>query len=104
MLPKSERLTKEDFTISRPKVFFRGELFDVAFIALPTQKFACVISKKTLKKAVDRNTVKRRILNALHTTKTTSPDSFIFYPKKTSIEARYSHLYKEIEKAFATLH
>jgi ribonuclease P protein component len=104
MLPKSKRLTKEDFIRNRPKIIFRGELFDIAAVTLPTQKFACVIAKKTLKRAVDRNRVKRRILNTLQKIKTTSTHSFIFYPKKISLDTPYSQLHEEIKKVFATLH
>lgn len=103
MLPKSERLTKEDFATTRPKVFFRGDLFDVSYIKTPTQKFACVISKKTLKRAVDRNKIKRRILSSLATIKTNFSESFIFYPKKVILKAPYSQINKEIHKVFATL-
>lgn len=104
MLPKTRRLTKEDFTTSRPKTFFRGEFFDIAYLSLPTKKFACVISKKTLKNAVDRNKVKRRIMNIISKIEITSAYSFIIYPKKISLDVTYQQLYKEIQKAFATLH
>lgn len=105
MLPKSKRFTKEDFQGKRPKVFFRGELFDVAALTLATQKFACVTSKKTFKRAVDRNLIKRRIFNILRsTTYTTNSYSFVFYPKKISITTPFTHLQKEIKKAFDTLH
>ncbi len=104
MLPKSKRLTKEDFNEKRPKVFFRGELFDVAGVTLQTQKVACVTSKKTLKRAVDRNLIKRRIFSILITIKPPSPYSFIFYPKKNSQTAPFRLLQEEIQKAFDTLH
>ena len=63
MLPKSKRFTKEDFEGKRPKVFFRGEYLDIAALTLPSQKFACVTAKKTFKRAVDRNLIKRRVFN-----------------------------------------
>lgn len=105
MLPKSERLTKEDFTGNRPKVFFRGELLDIATVVLPTQKFACVISKKTLKKAVQRNFVKRRVLHVVKLLPLPLEKySIIFYPKKGSYTAPHEHIQEEIKRAFATLH
>lgn len=104
MLPKSERLTKEDFTTTRPKIFFRGELFDIAYCILPSQKFACVIAKKTLKKAVDRNRIKRRILSLVKKFPLSEKYSLIFYPKKTSLTVRYSQLEEAIKEAFVTLH
>jgi ribonuclease P protein component len=104
MLPKSKRLTKEDFTATRPKIVFRGELFDIAVVSLPSQKFGCVISKKTLKKAVERNLVKRRIFAILETINLEVNSSFIIYPKKTSLTAPYSHLKNTLEQVFVTLH
>ncbi len=108
MLPKTKRLTKEDFKKNRQKFFFRGELFDVSYIPLPSQKFACVISKKTLNKAVDRNTTRRRVYNSLHAyikeEHHTTPYSLIFYPKKTLLTTPYQQLYNEIKKVFDTLH
>lgn len=104
MLPKSERLTKEDFTTSRTKIVYRGELFDVATITPSRGKFACVIAKKTLKKAVDRNTVKRRFMSALVEYSTLNNISMVIYPKKNSLTVPYSHIKEEIKKVFATLH
>jgi ribonuclease P protein component len=101
MLPKKERLTKEDFM--GPKVFFRCDLLDISYIPSPVQKFACVISKKTLKKAVERNSVKRRVLAAITEHKPHKVASFIIYPKKTALDAPYSSINEEIRKAFDTL-
>lgn len=104
MPPKSKRFTKKDFLGIRPKVFFRGLYIDIAYISDQNQKVTCIISKKTLKTAVERNTVKRRIMNGLQTITLPSQYSYIFYPKKTSHEISYSLLIEEIKKAFATLH
>ncbi len=104
MLPKSKRFTKDDFQGKRPKIFFRGDFFDVGTLVLPTQKFACVISKKTIQRAVDRNLIKRRLLNALTKTITPQQYSLIFYPKKGSVTTPYPRLCEEIKKAFDTLH
>lgn len=104
MPPKTKRFTKEDFSGIRPKVFFRGTVLDVAYTPLSPQKFACVISKKTLKTAVERNFVKRRIMNGLRTMDIPKQYSFIFYPKKTSYTTPYTLLIEEIKQAFATLH
>jgi ribonuclease P protein component len=104
MLPKPERFTKEDFTGKRPKVFFRGEYLDIAAVTLPTQKFACVTAKKTFKRAVDRNLIKRRIFGVIKENKPNVPYSLVFYPKKESITIPFLQLHNEIEKAFDTLH
>jgi ribonuclease P protein component len=103
MLPKSERFTQEDFKGKRPKVFFRGEYLDIAALTLPTQKFACVISKKTFKRAVDRNLITRRIFSVIKDSKPNPLYSIIFYPKKGSITIPFLKLHDEIKKAFDTL-
>ena len=111
MLPKSERLNKDDFVNIYPKVFFRGEYFDVASKPSLQIKFACVTLKKRIKKATQRNKVKRRIFNAIQQTliqKTMVnkeiPRHIIFYPKPLAKDTDYQTLYKEISKVFATLH
>ncbi len=103
MLPKSERLTKEDFTGLRPKVFFRGEFFDIAYSNVGSRKFACVTAKKTMKRAVDRNLIKRRVMEIIKDISPKKQFYYIVYPKKSSCTAPYQSLYKEISKAFATL-
>ena len=103
MLPKSERLTKQDFEGNRPKVFFRGNFFDVAIIPTDTQKFACVISKKKVKRAVTRNLIKRRILSAVKENKPEKKGHFIFYIKSNAEGVAYSIIKEEISLAFATL-
>ena len=104
MLPKSERFTKEDFQGKRPKVFFRGEYLDIAALTLSTQRFACVTAKKTFKRAVDRNLIKRRIFSIIKDTKPNSLYSIVVYPKKGSITIPFLQLHDEIKKAFDTLH
>lgn len=104
MLSKKKRFTKEDFEGKRPKVFFRSEIFDIAALTLTTQKFACVTSKKTLKRAVDRNLIKRRIFSVIQEISPSFEYSLVFYPKKSSPTLPYSQLREEIQKAFDTLH
>jgi ribonuclease P protein component len=104
MLQKSKRFTKEDFSIARPKFFFRGELFDSAYIQIPNAtKFACVISKKTLKESVKRNKVKRRFFNCLKSLEYTKQYSIIFYPKKESYTTSYFTLQEKIKEALEKL-
>lgn len=105
MLPKSERLTKKDFIGVRPKVFFRGTLFDVAILPslLAKKRFACVIAKKTLKRAVDRNRSKRRIYAIVKKIPLTKDYALILYPKKGIEASSYQDLLLEIQTSFATL-
>ncbi len=104
MLPKKERLTKKDFIGLRPRIIFRGSFVDIAYNAsLTTTRFACVIAKKRLKKAVDRNKVKRRVYTILQNIQTKSPALIIIYPKTTALTVKQSVLRDEIIQAFDKL-
>jgi ribonuclease P protein component len=105
MLPKKERFTKKDFIGARPHIFFRGTYFDVASVSNGMTKYACVISKKRIKRAVDRNSVKRKVYASIRSSRNVSANqSLIFYPKKTLLNASTPLVLTEIRKVFATLH
>lgn len=103
MLPKTKRLSAKDFKGLKPCLLYRGSLFDISGVPSKTTKYACVISKKRIRRAVDRNKVKRRIYTTLQTITPSSPYYIIVYPTKhifiTSLEAMKS----EFQKVFATL-
>ena len=103
MLPKSERLTTQDFQKIKPKIFFRGDFFDIGYVSSSIQKFACVISKKKIKTAVNRNKVKRMIFTALKESKPLQINHYIFYIKTKAEGLPYKTIKEEISKAFATL-
>lgn len=103
MLPKKERLTKADFTKIRPRIIFRGAFVDIATIPAPFSRFACVIAKKRVKKAVDRNLIKRKVYHSLQDNRPIITNLVIIYPKITSLEGSYSQIKKEITEGFATL-
>ena len=103
MLPKSERLTKSDFIGLRPRIIFRGTFVDVAASPAQQPRFACVIAKKRIKRAVDRNSVKRKIYHTIKEVKPKSPNLVIIYPKITALKANHAHIKEEIISAFATL-
>lgn len=103
MLPKSERLTKVDFVGLRPRIIFRGSFVDIAVSPSEMSRFACVIAKKRIKKAVDRNTVKRKIYHIIKDFKPKTPHLVIVYPKVTALAGEYTHIQEEIRSAFATL-
>ena len=104
MPPKKRRLTKNDFKKGRTKVFFSNTLFDVATIQGVENKVACVISKKTIKKAIDRNKEKRRFLNIIYKSiKNKNHISLVFFPKKTTHLVTNEKLKEEIDTFFATL-
>ena len=103
MLPKPERLTKTDFVGLRPRIVFRGSFVDIATVKAEKSRFACVIAKKRLKKAVERNRVKRKIYHILRDIKLKNPSLVIVYPKITVLSGNSSHIKEEIITAFATL-
>lgn len=103
MLPKSERLTKSDFVGLRPRIIFRGTFVDIAISPATASRFACVIAKKRIKRAVDRNSVKRKIYHIIRENKPKTPYLVIVYPKITALQGNYSHIEEEIHSTFATL-
>jgi ribonuclease P protein component len=103
MLPKSERLTKNDFVGLRPRIIFRGTFVDIAVSPAPKSRFACVISKKRIKRAVDRNTVKRKIYHSIRNLNSKESYLMVIYPKVTVLDSPYSQIKEEINSVFATL-
>lgn len=103
MLPKSERLTKKDFVGLRPRIIFRGTFVDIAASPAQLSRFACVIAKKRIKRAVDRNRVKRKIYHIIREVKPETSNLVIVYPKITTLSGQFSNIKEEIAKAFATL-
>lgn len=103
MLKKSERLTKKDFVGLRPRIVFRGTFVDIAISSAETSRFACVIAKKRIKKAVERNSVKRKIYNIIRETKPKSPNLVIVYPKVAVVNGSFLNIKEEIIKAFDTI-
>lgn len=104
MLPKTERLTKSDFVGIRPRIAFRGTFVDISVVKTEGfSRFACVIAKKRIKNAVDRNSVKRKIYHIIKEVKPKSPYLVILYPKITALHANKVNLKEEISAGFATL-
>lgn len=104
MLPKKKRLTKKDFNSLKTKVVFRGKYLDIAVSPQKETKTSCIVSKKTLKKAVERNRVRRRIYGILRKETTKNPYFILIYPKQNALKAEYVDIKNEIHTAFATLH
>lgn len=100
MIPKSKRLNKNDFTSLSRRNIIRTNLFDLGYLSSLNNKVTCIISKKTIKKAVDRNKIKRKFYNAYSENKIKTPYIIIFYPKKESLHTPYLVLKEEISKIF----
>jgi ribonuclease P protein component len=103
MLPKSKRITAQDFKGKKTRLAYRGAFFDISVSPAESTKFACIISKKRIKKAVDRNSVKRKIYTSLGGISTKQPFFAFIYPTKNALHVSYKEIEEEINKAFATL-
>ena len=104
MLPKAQRITTKEFKGLKTRLVYRGAFFDVSIYPSETiTKYACVISKKRIKRAVDRNQVRRKIYTTLKEITTKTPLYVFIYPTKTALHSPFLNLKEEISKAFATL-
>ncbi len=105
MLPASMRLTKKDFGSLKTHIIYRGEVFDLAQAEGATLKIACIISKKRIKLATARNSVRRKVLHAISAflRDKTVTGYFVVYPKPLPRGFAYKKIEEEIYNAFATL-
>jgi ribonuclease P protein component len=103
MLPKSKRLTTKDFSGLKTRIIFRGTYVDVATFPSETTRFACVVSKKRVKRAVDRNVIRRKVYSTLHKITLKKSHFVIIYPKQNVLSSSHINLEKEISSVFATL-
>lgn len=103
MLPKKERLKKVDFLNLKPKMVFRGTYVDVAVSPQKELKFSCIISKKRIKKAVERNKARRKVYAIVQEVRPKKPYFVIIYPKHTVLNSSYPHIKTEISTLFDTL-
>lgn len=104
MLPKKERLTKRDFTGAKTSVIFRGTLVDIAILRSASSGIACVIAKKRVKRATERNYIKRKVYHSIKENIHFYPKkAVVVYPKATVLTSQYKDLCLEIVKGFATL-
>jgi ribonuclease P protein component len=103
MLPKSKRLTKTDFKGLRARISYRGAHFDIATVPEKKTKYACVIAKKRIRRAVDRNKVRRKVYEAARLAEPSSPSYILVYPTKQALAAPLQAIREELKAAFATL-
>lgn len=98
MLPKSNRLSRNDFTnLSRLQTCITP-YFDVKLSPQEDFKVVCIVIKKRFKKAVERNKVKRIIYTAVREELINKKGYFIFYPKKEIQNASYQDVLNQIKK------
>lgn len=103
MIQKALRIKAIEFKGLKTRLHYRGAFFDVSIAPGTTTKFACIIAKKRIKRAVDRNKAKRKMYTALQGVTTKSPLYVFVYPTKNILETSQRVLKEEIIKAFATL-
>jgi ribonuclease P protein component len=103
IMPHVSRLTREDFLAlakKRPKVHF-GRFFSLSFYPDTAQeaKIACVVAKKNVRHAVDRNKIKRRVREIVRPCIPTLPvGAYVLYTKKTAREAAHTELQTDIKE------
>lgn len=103
MPPKKDRLTRFDFMYKGKRTTVRFPLFDVVALHGDRPKVACVISKKRIQRAVDRNTVRRKMYRAWILVNTTNPYHVILYPQARVLTAPLSVLIDELKQALVSL-
>lgn len=103
MPPKKERLHTYDFKNLGRRAQLRSPLFDIAYAPSPSVKVACVVAKKQVKRAVDRNTVRRKIYHAWRAASFTKPYAVIIHPRREALLSPVSKISEEMVKLFATL-
>ncbi len=89
MLRKADRLTtKEVAALSQGKSVF-GTLLSLRFVPAERAKFAVPVSKKVAARAVDRNSVRRKVYLALRSAKKSlkTPVFAMILPKKECLAA-----------------
>jgi ribonuclease P protein component len=104
MMQKELRLTKSLFKDHKTKLIYRGDLFDVACMStLPTKRVACVVAKKRMKRAVDRNYTKRRVYEAVRINGVFPRFAVVIYPKPPILTSAFSDICVTLRQVFATL-
>src|SRR3989338_7426916 len=92
-----KRLSRADFPSSPPLRRVSNELFSVALWPLRQKTeilYTCVVSKKTLRGAVDRNRLKRRCREAFRTCAIPfrGPCAIVVDPKRAALEVSFEDM------------
>ena len=103
MPPKEVRLSREDFNKLNKRATLRSPFFDITYSPGETLKVACVIAKKRVKLAVDRNRIRRKAYHAFKETKFNKNYIIIIYPRIEMAKCSYKEIVMELSKVLATL-
>ena len=107
MLPSKFKLKKQEikniFIKRNHKLLsvIRGSCFDLKLFSFEKKNGSVIVSSKTLKRAVDRNKIKRMFYGILEKIfkdqkNNTKNIVFIFYPTKKALEVSFFILEKEV--------
>ncbi len=102
MLRKADRLTTQEVTaLSQGKSVF-GTLISLRFLSAGKSKFAVPVSKKVAPRAVDRNSIRRKVYNSLRDVKGSlkKPVFATIMPKKECLTATSGAIASELEAIF----
>jgi ribonuclease P protein component len=102
MLSRDTRIPKKLFPLLRKNRQCEGEFFSLRVTKLTEElgvsKSVCIISKKTIKKSVDRNRIKRQVYSILYTHLKNSKKSVAIqvFPKKNTLYQKYTYLENDL--------
>lgn len=105
MLKKEERISsKKEFAEVKEKGrLVATPLFSIIFIKKEAErKFAAIVSKRISKKAVERNQIRRRLMEAVRLNKEIFPEGFrgIFLVKKNILDKKEMEIAECLKKLF----
>ena len=96
----AQKLTRPEFGSITQGKRLHGRYFSLRVAPLigDTAKFACVVSTKVARRAVERNRIKRRcrmVAQNLFSSEHTS-QAFVFYAKREALEATYEDVKRDM--------
>ncbi|MCX6756608.1 MAG: ribonuclease P protein component [Candidatus Nomurabacteria bacterium] len=103
MPPKELRLSRADFSKLKERATLRSPLFDITYSLSKSLKVACVIAKKRVKLAVDRNKIRRKTYHAFKETGFNKNYIIIIYPRIEMSKCPYKEIVMELSKILATI-
>ncbi len=105
-MPKKQRLTGGEIRRLKPEKRLVSSLFSLSYARdTGAGKAACVVSKKVSVRAVDRNTVKRRMRAALRALAPLPPHvSMVIAAKKAVTAVSYKELHTDLEALIGRVH
>jgi ribonuclease P protein component len=97
-MTKIYRLSRADFSQLSPIVREQGKLFTLTVAKSPDNKpqFACVVSKKTARRAHQRNLIKRRCRAAIREFTPKPPFAFVFTAKRTVLDSGFEAIREDV--------